>query len=247
MTLHAACSPSSAAMWLACPASVTLTRDLTRPSSRYAREGTAAHAVAEMILRGDIFLPDKVKVENQEFIVSPGMCRDVRPYIEHIHQFLVDTPLVMVEQRVVIKRTFKMVWGTIDCGVILPGQAHVVDLKYGRGVAVQPDSPQLKLYGLGLVEGFYNRVASDYPVTLTVCQPRVPRDEGPLRSHATTIGALREWRSREVVPAIERIRAGVTSEHPGHWCRWCVRRAECAAFNARHQSHAKEAFDDADA
>ena len=79
MTDHAACSPSSAAMWLACPASVTLTKDMTRPSSKYAREGTAAHAVAEMTLNGDIFLPDKVTVEGDEYVVSPGMCRALNP------------------------------------------------------------------------------------------------------------------------------------------------------------------------
>src|SRR6266567_2526608 len=81
---HAACSPSSAAMWLACPASVTLTKDIPRPSSKFAREGTAAHAVAEMILGGDVFLPDRVKVENEEFIVSPGMCRALNPYVTHV-------------------------------------------------------------------------------------------------------------------------------------------------------------------
>ena len=79
MSEHAACSPSSAAMWLACPASVTLTKDMTRPSSKYAREGTAAHKVAEMTLKGDIFLPDKVTVEGNEYIVSPGMCRALEP------------------------------------------------------------------------------------------------------------------------------------------------------------------------
>jgi hypothetical protein len=39
MSQHAACSPSSAAMWLACPASVTRPGH-HRPSSKYAREGT---------------------------------------------------------------------------------------------------------------------------------------------------------------------------------------------------------------
>ena len=71
-------------MWLACPASVTLTKDVPRPSSKYAREGTAAHAVAEMTLKGDIFLPDKITVEGDEFIVSPGMCRALNAYIGYV-------------------------------------------------------------------------------------------------------------------------------------------------------------------
>lgn len=244
MTAHAACSPSSAAMWLNCPASVTQTDGLVRPSSKYAREGTAAHTVAEKILNGDIFLPDKVQVENQEFIVSMSMCRDLRPYITHIHRLASDAFLA-IEQRVVVNRTFNMVWGTVDCGIVQPAHVHVVDLKYGRGVAVAPDSPQLKLYGLGLVEYFFRRVEPDFPVTLTVCQPRVPSKDGPLRSHRTTIEDLRQWRNREVVPAVKRIRKGDATEQTGHWCRWCVRQTVCQAFNNRHQSHAAEAFDDA--
>ena len=128
--------------------------------------------------------------------------------------------------------------------IIQPDHAHIVDLKYGRGVAVSPDSPQLKLYGLGFVESFFARVEPDFPITLTVCQPRVPSEDGPLRSHTTTLEALREWRSQEVVPAVKRIRAGDATEQTGHWCRWCVRRTVCVAFNTRHQSHAAEAFDD---
>ena len=244
MTAHAACSPSSAAMWLNCPASITQADGLIRPSSKYAREGTAAHAVAEKVLNGDIFLPDKITVENQEFIVSMSMCRDVRPYIEHVHQLVAHYGFLMIEQRVAVKRTANMVWGTIDCGIIQPDHAHIVDLKYGRGVAVSPDSPQLKLYGLGFVESFFARVEPDFPITLTVCQPRVPSEDGPLRSHTTTLEALREWRSQEVVPAVKRIRAGDATEQTGHWCRWCVRRTVCVAFNTRHQSHAAEAFDD---
>jgi len=66
-------------MWLACPASVTKTEDIPRPSSKFAREGTAAHSVAEMTIKGDIFLPDKVVVDGDEIIVSPGMCRALNP------------------------------------------------------------------------------------------------------------------------------------------------------------------------
>src|SRR4029077_19641706 len=118
MAQHAACSPSSASMWLSCPASVTLTKDMTRPSSKYAREGTAAHKVAEMTLNGDIFLPDKITVEGDEYIVSPSMCRALNPYVTYV-QGLMALPdaRVFLEQRLVVPLTRGMVWGTMDCGV----------------------------------------------------------------------------------------------------------------------------------
>lgn len=229
-------------MWLSCPASVTLTKDLPRPSSKYAREGTAAHAVAELILGGDVFLPDRVKVENEEFIVSPGMCRALNPYVAHVHGLIGPGVEIFFEKRVQIPFTHGMVWGTLDCGVqTMFGDLHVVDLKFGKGHFVEPDTPQLKLYALGLA-GLVDDVDYDTRVTLTICQPRVGHEA--IRSHVTTLGELREWRDVNVRPAIIRIRQGDTREYAGPHCRWCVRQTECTAFANRHQQRAADAFDD---
>ena len=241
MSAHAACSPSSAAMWLACPASVTLTKDVTRPSSKYAREGTAAHKVAELTLNGDVFLPDKVTIEGDEYIVSPGMCRALNPYISHVQSLMGPYTEIVLEQRVKVPDTFGMVWGTLDCGAFVDSTLHVVDLKFGKGVAVDPSGPQLGLYALGLAELFIVNIRST-AVRLTVCQPRIEGD--PLRTHTTTLGDLFKWRSYTVIPALERIRAGDTTENVGAHCRWCVRKTECAAFAQKHQGHASAAFDD---
>jgi len=244
MSTHAACSPSSAAMWLACPASVTMTKDVPRPSSKFAKEGTAAHAVAEMTLKGDIFLPDKITVEGDEYIVSPGMCRALNPYVTHVQglQALPDAIWVL-EKRLVVPCTDGMVWGTLDCGVYVePSELHVVDLKFGKGVAVDPASPQLKLYALAMAD--YARVTQfDTDIVLTICQPRL--DGEPLRSHATTLGDLWQWNDFEVRPALDKIAAGDTTENAGPHCRWCVRKTECRAFAQKHQGHAAAAFDDA--
>ena len=243
MSAHAACSPSSASMWLACAASVTKTRDVTRPSSKYAREGTAAHKVAEMILGGDIFLPDKINVEGDEYIVSPGMCRALNPYVTYVqHLQALPDAKTFLEQRLIVPATFGMVWGTLDCGVVLPHDLYVADLKFGKGVTVGPEGPQLKFYALALA-GHVGMRRRATRVTLTICQPRI---EGPpLRSHVTTLGALWDWCANEVLPAISRIKAGDQTETAGAHCRWCVRKTECVAFASKHQGHAAAAFDDA--
>lgn len=242
--MHAACSPSGAAMWLACPASITLTKGMERPSSRFAREGTAAHKVAELIIGGDPFLPDKVEVEGQEFVVTREMCRALRAYVHDI-EYLRREPgaRVFIEQRVVIPHTFSRVWGTVDCGVVTDRSLHVLDLKYGKGVAVDPESPQLKLYALGLMamEG-WDSVPYDLDVTLTVHQPRVG-DGAPQTVH-TTAGALELWHGLFVVPALERIQRGDTTERAGPHCRFCVRQKDCAAFARKHQERAATLFDD---
>jgi hypothetical protein len=234
-------------MWMACPASVTMTRDAVRPSSKYAKEGTAAHAVAEMILKGDIFLPDRVTVEGDEFIVSPGMCRALNPYIDYVQGLRARwASTVYLEKRLIVPGTFNRVWGTLDCGVYdrLLEKLFVVDLKFGKGVAVEPDSPQLKLYALALA-GHVRQISDldgSVSVVLTICQPRIGGD--PLRSHMTTLGALWDWCEATVRPAVTKIKNGDTSEVAGAHCRWCVRKTECKAFANKHQAHAAAAFDD---
>jgi hypothetical protein len=244
MSQHAACSPSSAAMWLACPASVTKTKDMTRPSSKYAREGTAAHKVAEMTLQGDIFLPDKVTVEGEEFIVSPGMCRALNPYISYVQALRAQPDAVVaLEQRIRVPDTDGMVWGTLDCGAYTESKLVIADLKYGKGHRVEPDSPQLKLYALGFAAQVGANEART-EVILTICQPRIESKDF-LRWHKTTLGELWWWSDFEMRPAILRIADGDTTENAGSHCRWCVRQTECQAFARKHQNRAASAFDDA--
>ena len=243
MSAHAACSPSSASMWLQCPASVTLTKDMTRPSSKFAKEGTAAHAVAEMTLKGDIFLPDKITVEGDEYVVSPGMCRALNPYVSHVESLraLAKKHHFFLEHRIMVPQTYNMVWGTLDCGVYAD-RLYVADLKFGKGHVVEPDAAQLKLYALGLA----HKVMAENPdtgVRLTVCQPRVP-SVAPLRSHDMTLGELWQWQDFEVTPALDKIASGDTTEVAGPHCRWCVRKTECQAFARKHQTYAAAVFDD---
>ena len=228
-------------MWLACPASVTLTKDMTRPSSKYAREGTVAHQVAEMTLKGDIFLPDKITVEGDEYIVSPGMCRALNPYITHVQSLINPYTEMVLEKRIQVPNTSGMVWGTLDCGAFVHGELHVVDLKFGKGVAVDPSGPQLRFYALGLADLLEVTIPSA-PVHLTICQPRI--DGEAIRSCKTTLGELWQWLDMEVDPALRRIKAGDTTENAGAHCRWCVRKTECKAFAAKHQDRAAAAFDD---
>jgi hypothetical protein len=195
-----------------------------------------------MTLKGDIFLPDKITVEGDEYIVSPGMCRALNPYVSHVEALrALPGARVFLEKRLVVPVTSGTVWGTLDCGVHVNRDLHVVDLKFGRGVAVDPEGPQLKLYALALA-GFVSETRTKARVTLTICQPRVGGE--PLRSHKTTLGELWDWRDAVVVPSVTKIREGDQTEVAGAHCRWCVRKTECSAFARKHQGHASAAFDE---
>jgi hypothetical protein len=172
---------------------------MLRPSSKYAREGTAAHTVAEMTLNGDIFLPDKITVEGDEYIVSPGMCRALNPYISHVQNLMaLPKATVVLEKRLTVPHTGGMVWGTLDCGVHTYGAMHVVDLKYGKGVAVAPDAPQLKLYALALA-GLPTR-PSRYRCHSHDLWPRVEGDRSFVRNNiGGPLGLARQHRATRVI------------------------------------------------
>jgi hypothetical protein len=197
-----------------------------------------------MTLNGDIFLPDKVTVEGDEFVVSPSMCRALNPYVTHVEALrALPGAALVLEKRLVVPGTGGMVWGTLDCGVRSGYDIHIVDLKFGKGVPVGPDGPQLKFYALAFASFMgmsMNRRRSK--VYLTICQPRI---EGPpVRTHETTLVALADWLETDVRPALARIAENDPTENAGAHCRWCVRKTECKAFAGKHQTHAAAAFDD---
>ena len=240
MSAHAAASPSTSAMWLVCPASITKAAGKTRPSSKYAREGTAAHQVAEGIIRGDPFPPEKVTVEGEEFIVGRNMLSDLNPYIAHIQALKDYNFNVLTEQRVSIGTSGGWVWGTADCIAWQQNVLEIVDLKFGKGVKVSLKSPQLKIYALGALEllsifGVFKAVVT------TIVQPRL--DPVP-QSEPFHADELREWKNTDLDPAIAKIMYGDETEVAGPHCRWCVRRDECSAYNSLRSGKAADAFDD---
>ena len=238
MNAHADCSPSSAAMWMTCPASITLAGGRTRPSSIYAKEGTAAHKIAEMILGGDMFPPPKITVEGTEFIVGRDMLMHLNPYISLVEQYQEAGFAIHTEKRVHLKMSGGLVWGTADCIASGLDWMVIVDLKFGKGVPVDPDSAQLKIYALGALENLKSRAKM---VTLSVVQPRL--DPAP-KYHQMPVKELKHWQTTYLVPAIERIIRGSTNEVAGPHCRWCVRRDECQAYASQKSTAAASIFDD---
>lgn len=240
MADHAAASPSSADMWMNCPASVTKAEGRTRPSSLYAKEGTAAHQIAQMILAGELFPPGRITVEGSEFIVGLPMLKALNPYVDFIQKLQDGGAEVRVEQRVGVKWSKGVVWGTTDCVAKGGDVLDIVDLKYGKGVAVDPDHPQFKIYGVASIHTFYPK-APIKTVRLTVVQPRI--NPVPQTVEMSALDLYR-WSRDELKPAVERIVKNDTTEKYGHWCRWCVRRGECTAFKNQKNTQAAEIFDD---
>lgn len=173
---HARISMSGLKRITACPGSVPLSEGLPNKSSPYAEEGTKAHTLAEMWLRGETNIP-------AEYLGSAWSenLKHVAVYTKHVRDVQVQDQdsILHIEQQVAVSTE---IWGTADAVVWLPKfkELHIIDLKFGAGVAVDADTPQLKGYALATMLTFDEYTPEK--IVATIVQPRCHHPDGPIRS-----------------------------------------------------------------
>jgi hypothetical protein len=247
---HADAGPSAAKMWMACPASVTLTRGMSRPSSKYALEGSVAHNVCEILLRNEP-VPDIIELEGEQFQVDEEMLDCAERYARFIDILRQDADFSSVEKRVSLDwllipaKVSERIFGTADFIAYCRSTRtlYIVDFKYGRGVVVEAENnPQPRIYALGAL-GLPELadVKIDWVRTVIV-QPRAGVDA--VRYEDLTKEELLSWAEEKFIPAARRVGDGDTTENAGEHCRWCVRAGSCAALYQIATSSAREAFSD---
>lgn len=242
---HAALGPSSAKRWMTCPGSVAAVAaaPVDDTSSEAAAEGTAAHALAEILLRERIELKGQGrllkewKAEYGERYDANGLKGGVMPYVDKVSDVWEELggrkhARLLLEQRVFV---IDGVYGTADAVVISDkGVLHVLDLKYGRGVRVEAEgNPQLRCYALGALQDA--ELEQDVrEVRMTIVQPR-HKDGGHTSTAVMTAEALHAW-GEELETAAEATKAEgaprVPSEGGCLFCPaapWCPERAEFVA------------------
>lgn len=239
MAAHAKLSPSSAARWLSCTASVTLEEQFEEKPSEYAAEGTYAHALCELEGRyaaGQIsrqkLTAEKKKIRNDEYHTAE--CEDAASYYaNHIKELICDLkskshedPVVMFERRLDLSGLVPDCFGTADCIIICGDTLHVIDFKYGKGVEVSAaDNPQMQLYAAGALM-LFEPVYDIRQVCMTIIQPRI----GNVSTAEITDANLRLWCEEIVKPRAEEALSGHGTFKPSETaCRFCKAKAECSA------------------
>ena len=235
MSAHAILSPSSAARWINCPPSAMLNAEAGDRDTVFTREGTLAHAVAELKAR-KYFIgmgPQKygaaLKKLKSDKLWQDEMDDHTDAYLDALKDIaatFTDTPYVALEQRVDFSEYVPEGFGTADCIMIGGEVLHIVDFKYGKGVDVSAeDNPQLKLYAVGAILQ-YMAFYDIFTVRMTIVQPRIKREPDTWEIEARN---LLNWAEHAVKPAAQLAIAGEGEFAEGDWCRWCAVRGNCRA------------------
>lgn len=238
MTEHSPLGASSAERWMNCPGSVTMIKELELPETdepSYRAEGTAMHEAAAWALNNG---GEAWEIAGMEFygqVITPEMAEGVGVYLDYVRPLARAIDTFGIEYRV-SSPVHPLFFGTADFWALAPwsemGNAlHVVDLKGGKGIVVDPeDNAQLKYYAFGVVETLERersyQIGDDVAVVLTIVQPRAFHTAGVVRSWATTAGDIREWVHTELVPAMAAAEIDGTLD-AGPWCRFCPAKLAC--------------------
>lgn len=226
MTTHAALPPSAIARWTACPGSAAAERAVRqRAETVYSREGTWAHSVyAASLLTGwlpRIIVPSAAPELAETLDIAAAATRAIirnRPFL--------------IEQRLPALEGEPDVWGTADVVVLdhAGRVAAVADLKFGRGVLVEADTPQLATYGL-LAAAKYG--LSHHGLDTWIVQPRAEHSDGVARRHHYTTAALAAF-EQVMRTAAAAARQPGAPRHAGSHCMFCAVRGDCET-RRRHE------------
>ena len=230
MGRHALLSASSSRRWLNCTPSAKLEEQFAEETgnSVYAEEGTAAHALAEHKLKRCLKRRSKRPVSDYQCDemeeCTDGYVAYAMEQVELARQECKD-PVVLIEQRLDYSAYVPEGFGTGDLLIVADRVLTVVDLKYGKGVAVDAEwNPQMMLYGLGALE-LFGAIYDIDTVRMTIYQPRLES----VSTWEISVPELMEWVEKELKPKAALAISGEGEFRSGSWCRFCKAKDTCRA------------------
>lgn len=280
---HAGAGPSGAERWMHCTASLQASREFLETltpnqqrafaqGSEAARQGTTAHAAAEVEARVILGEIDASEAENTllELAVVPDtageayddeMAEYISEYVDLIRTYVNDRGAenVRIEQRVVAAIPLSGMFADdvyeiagFGDTVVLPTPEEpalvVADLKYGAGKDVSvEENPQVRIYALGALD----LLADDEgrlpewlkDVVYHIAQPRL----GGMKTWSEPLDDLLDWRDNVLSPALTKAlhgrEAGAVFAPSETACQWCPARGTCAALAEDRVAAAADLFD----
>lgn len=250
---HAILSASGSKRWLSCPPSAMLEEQFPESTSDYAAEGSFAHSLAELLLRGYIttdIKPSIYKKKLAEIQKNPYYSESMNDYIGQYVSIVGEKYLeakkngsdsfVMLEQKLDFSDWVPEGFGTGDVVIVSPGIIEIVDLKYGQGVPVSATgNTQMRLYALGALNEFGMLYDFD-KVKMTIIQPRLDS----ISEDEITVQELIDWGDKVVKPTAAMAIAGEGEFKSGDHCQFCRAKAVCRKRAEDNLEMAKYEFRD---
>ena len=241
MAGHALLSASGAYRWLVCTPSAQLERQFADETSTFAAEGTAAHALAEHKLRRFLKLRSRKPVSEFD---SPEMEEYTNAYVTYACELIAEArkrssdAIVLLEQKLDYSEYAPQGYGTGDLIIVSDCMLDVVDLKYGRGVAVSAQrNPQMMLYALGALQ-IFDSIFDIQTIRMTIVQPRLDN----ISTDVLPIAELLHWAETELRPRAKLALSGEGEYIAGEHCRFCRARRTCRARAEKNMELAKLDF-----
>lgn len=235
---HAILSPSGASRWILCPPSVRASEGMPDTESEAAKEGTLAHAIAELKLRRANKEVTKRKFETElaalkkSELYADEMEEYTDSYVSRILELFAEakakTPdaFLEIEKRLDFSGWIPGSFGTGDAIIVADQTLTICDLKYGKGVEVQAeDNPQIMIYALGAYEA-YSDFYDIRNIHMEINQPRL----GGISYKEMDVLELLDWANLTLLPAAKLAWEGKGDYNPGeHQCRFCKLKTTCKA------------------
>jgi hypothetical protein len=235
MAQHALLSASGAHRWMVCTKSSRLEESMEEETSVYAEEGSLAHELAELKVAKEVGLISRQKYTRKlnQICSDPLFTEEMDKATEAHKDFCIERfneakaatkdAVIMLEQRLDFSPWVPDGFGTSDTTIITDKTLEIIDLKYGKGLAVSAyENPQMMLYALGAINQFgflYNLET----IQMTISQPRLDS----ISTFEMTVDDLLDWADTKVKPKAELAFAGLGSFVTGPHCRFCKVKANC--------------------
>lgn len=263
---HSTKGASSAERWMNCSGSSALIAAMDLPPTdepSFTREGIAIHEAAAHCLASDIDSWEIVGETFHDTEMTGDMCDAIQMYLDRVRPSIqkgaYHREQFFIEAKLAAPDVHEKMFGSVDFGALVGaievhlmevsvrekapnGFLDVTDLKGGEGIEVDPvDNPQMKYYGFMLIHTHFAHLDDDFPVRLTIVQPRCWSYDGPIREYWTTVGDIKAWVIRDLLPAMHSTDDALLA---GEWCRFCPAKLVCpmlvSLFRAASTADPKE-------
>lgn len=269
---HSNLGASSAYRWMECPGSVALlaANPQLKKSSVFADEGTAAHALAELLIErgrtahlGDNFVrkeftgkfiniardqkPGDIKISaspiNGFIEITEDMIEAVLVYTTEIKDAMGgdDYKELLLESKIDLSFIHPDLYGTNDAIIVRPfDRLTVYDYKHGAGVPVEVENNPQMLY---YALGAAHKYRFDFKeIEMVIVQPRCEHFDGPIRRQVISIEELIAF-GEEIKKAVARTKDKDAKLAAGKWCRFCDAKPICPKLREQSCETARLDFD----